>query len=502
MTLLAKAVALVAALAASAGGGSAPAGAGAHARAAAPPAVAQTARSDARAHRRRANVVFILTDDLSWNLVRFMPQVRAMQREGMTFTNYFATDSLCCPSRASIFTGQYPHNHGVVGNTAPTGGFVAFRRGGGQNRSFATRLRSRGYRTALMGKYFNEYAAHSRYVPPGWSDWQVPSGAYDGFGYVLGNNGHLAHFGRARRAYFTDVAHRMGVRFIRHAARRGKPFFLEIATFAPHKPYTPAPRDRHDFPGLIATRDAAFDATVSNAPSWLRHRRPLDASQMATLDRDFRRRAQSVQAVDDMIRGIRRLLKRRHMYRNTYLVFSSDNGYHMGQRRLMAGKMTAYDSDIRVPLVVVGPRVPRGTVNRAMASNIDLAPTFMHLGGIRAPSWVDGQSIVKLLHGRTPARWRDAVLVEHHHPPTPEGDPDAQTRRSGNPPSYEALRTKRELYVEYANGEREWYDLTSDPDELDNRYDELDFIDREYLHERLAELRRCRGADCRAAALG
>src|SRR3954469_12756975 len=120
----------------------------------------------------RPNVVFVLTDDLSWNLIQYMPNVQAMQRQGMTFTNYFVTDSLCCPSRASIFTGRYPHNHGVLTNTSPTGGFRAFRLGA-ESSTFATALQGGGYRTSMMGKYLNGYQAEYR-AAPGWSNWQVP----------------------------------------------------------------------------------------------------------------------------------------------------------------------------------------------------------------------------------------------------------------------------------------------------------------------------------------
>jgi N-acetylglucosamine-6-sulfatase len=447
----------------------------------------------------RPNVVFILTDDLSWNLTRFMPHVRQMQRDGMTFTNYFVTDSLCCPSRASIFTGRYPHNHGVLTNTPPTGGFSAFRRGA-ESQTFATQLQAAGYRTSMIGKYLNGYELHPRYVAPGWSNWQVPGGGYKGFNYVLNANGRVARFGRARRAYLTDVLRRRGIDFISRAARADGPFLLEIATIAPHRPSVPAPRDRYDFPGLQVPRDAAFDVTPADPPSWLRGRLPLSQDQLDALSREFRRRAQSVQAIDELVCQVRQLLRERGLDKNTYVVFSSDNGYHMGQRRLLAGKMTAYDTDVRVPLVVVGPGVRHGSATDALAENVDLAPTFMRFAHVRPPRSVDGQSLMPLLHGQAPDGWRDAVLIEHHHPESPNGDPDRQTMSSGNPPSYEALRTADELYVEYVTGEREWYELLSDPDQLDNRYDELDASQRTALHERLVALENCHGAGCIRAA--
>lgn len=445
------------------------------------------------------NIVFVLTDDLSWNLVQYMPNVQRMQRDGMTFTNYFVTDSLCCPSRASILTGRYPHNHHVLNNTWPNGGFAVFRRGGDQRQTFATGLQGGGYRTAMMGKYMNGYLAQNS-VPPGWSNWQVQENGYRGFNYWMSSNGRIAHLGRAVHSYLTDVLKRRGMAFISRATRANKPFMLEVATFAPHRPSTPAPRDRHDFPGLQAPHDVQFDVEPRNAPPWLQGRPPLPDLEKLALDTEFRKRAQSVQAVDEMIGQIRRLLVQKHIARNTYIVFSSDNGYHMGERRLFAGKMTAYDSDIRVPLIVVGPGVPPGSKMTELAENIDLAPTFMRLAHVKPPATVDGASLVPLLHGSVPPAWRDEVLIEHHHPTTPNGDPDRQAPSSGNPPSYEALRTAEFLYVEYADGEREFYDLRSDPNEMDNVYDGLDDASRQVLHERLAAIETCKGGGCREAA--
>src|SRR3954451_3729832 len=227
----------------------------------------------------RPNVVFILTDDLSWNLVRFMPHVRQMQRDGMTFTNYFVTDSLCCPSRASIFTGRYPHNHGVLTNTSPSGGFAAFHRGA-ESHTFGPALQARGYRTALMGKYLNGYQAQEGYVAPGWTDWQATGAGYRGFNYSLSANGRVGHFGRARRAYLTDVLRRRGKAFISSASVSSSPFLLEIATIAPHRPSVPAPRDSHDFRGLQVPRDPAFDVRPLQPPAWLRGRPPLAQDQI------------------------------------------------------------------------------------------------------------------------------------------------------------------------------------------------------------------------------
>jgi N-acetylglucosamine-6-sulfatase len=451
---------------------------------------------------RRPNIVFVLTDDLSWDLVRFMPEVRRLEGEGMTFTHYFVTDSLCCPSRASIFTGELPHDTGVRTNAPPSGGYPAFLRHGDETHTFARQLRGAGYRTAIMGKYLNGYRPADGPVRPGWTRSAVPGNGYPEFGYTMSVDGRDRHYGHRPRAYLTDVLARRGARFIRRSGRSGRPFALEVATFAPHKPATPAPRDRHALRGLGAPHGPAFDAHNRRAPRWLGNRPRLSPRMIARLDREYRRRARSVLAVDDLLRRLRRTLNRQGLSRDTEFVFSSDNGYHMGQHRLAAGKMTAFDSDIRVPLVVAGPGVPAGTRTAALAENIDLAPTFTALGGAPPPPGAEGRSLVPILRGEHPRRWRGAVLVEHTRPAPSPLDPDRQGYASGDPPSYEAIRTRRGIYVEYADGGREWYDHRTDPHELDNAYATLSPGRRARLHHALRAMARCHGADeCRRASL-
>ncbi|HEY2141724.1 MAG TPA: sulfatase [Solirubrobacteraceae bacterium] len=444
------------------------------------------------------NIVFVLTDDLAWNLVRYMPHVVRMEREGVTFGNYFVTDSLCCPSRASILSGRLPHNTRVFDNSPPEGGYSVFHERGEERATFATALQRVGYRTALMGKYLNGYQPAAggggrTSVPPGWSEWDVAGNGYPEYGYHLNSNGHLHRYGYRAKDYLTNVLAQKSVRFIDRSAASRRPFMLEVATFAPHSPFTPAPRDVNAFPGLRVPRTPAFGVTGVAEPSWLSHFTPLDAMQVGTLDRQFRKRAQAVQGVDRLIGRIEAELAAKGLARSTYIVFSSDNGLHMGEHRLLTGKLTAFDTDIRVPLIVTGPGVPAGRAIEQMAENIDLCPSFEQLAGARTSPEVDGRSLVALWHGRHVAGWRGAVLVEHHGRVTDTGDPDLPTRGSGNPPSYEAMRTPRGLYVEYGNGEREYYDLRSDPFELRNIAAELPLAQAERLHRMLLGMEECHG---------
>jgi arylsulfatase A-like enzyme len=301
----------------------------------------------------------------------------------------------------------------------------------------------------------------------------------------------------------TDVLTRRGVDFIGRAARRRRPFFLELASFAPHSPYVPAPRNADDFPGLTAPHPPSFDVLPSHAPLWLAAHRRLSARQIARIDQTFRRRAQSVEAVDRMIAQIEEALHAHGLSGNTYIVFSSDNGLHTGEYRLMPGKLTAFDTDIHVPLIVAGPGVPAGATTPAMAENIDLAPTFAAIGGATLSG--DGTSLMPLLsaQGQTeaqtqagtqpPADWRNAVLVEHRGSRLSVLDPDFQQSSSGSPTTYEAMRTRAFLYVEYADGEREFYDLRSDPFELRNVARRLTGSQRRLLHAQLTALSHCHG---------
>jgi arylsulfatase A-like enzyme len=452
---------------------------------------------------KRPNIVFVLTDDLSGNLVPYMPNVRAMMRRGATFTNYYVTDSLCCPSRASIFTGLYPHSTGVVTNSNPDGGLWNFNRLGNPDRTFAVALQEQGYKTALMGKYLNGYEPE---LPPakGWNDWAVAgNGGYGAYTYKLNVNGRIHRHGDRRRDYLTEVLSRYAKTYVTRAASADathQPFLLEIATFAPHSPFVAAPRDQGRFAHLRAPRSPAFDyGDRAGRPRWLDHQ-PLTRGAVALMDRWFRKRVRAVQAIDRMVGGLQRRIRARGLASDTYFVFSSDNGFHMGEHRLRPGKMTAFDTDIRVPLVIAGPGIRPGMRIDALAENIDLAPTFEELAGQTPSPEVEGRSLVPLLRGHTPPDWRRAVLVEHLGPDRDPSDPDFPRPKSGNPPSYKAMRSRNALYVEYTDGAREYYDTTLDPFQLRNAYTALSPEYRRTLHRQLKALSQCSGgAGCHRA---
>lgn len=453
----------------------------------------------------RPNIIFILTDDMATYDLAQMPKLnRLVVDQGATFTNFFVTNSLCCPSRSSILRGQYVHNHGIERNS---NGFQKFHSLGHEKSTVATWLHSAGYLTGFMGKYLNGYAdgIDQTYVPPGWDEWDSPvdNQGYREFSYVLNENHKLVKHGRAPADYLTDVIARKSVAFIRSAAEKKQPFFLHLAPFAPHVPATPAPRHADWFADVKAPRTASFNETdVSQKPAFIRAIPALNAKEIAELDELYRKRLRSLQAVDDLVEEIIAALTATGQLGNTYIVFSSDNGFHLGQHRLEAGKQTPYEEDIRVPLVVRGPGVPAKRALPYLAVETDLAPTFADWASAKTPDFVDGRSLAPLLTARAfpPDSWRRAILVEHSAGPEPfmlQVEKLLFTRSPGLT-SYQALRTSAYLYVEHASGERELYDLRVDVDELHNLAATADQRLIRRLSSWLGRLKRCKAFQCRS----
>ena len=461
----------------------------------------------------RPNVILIVTDDLDARLLEEhaadYPNLRELAAEGTTFENAFVTDSLCCPSRATILRGQYPHNHEIVGNWWPEGGSRKFRTLGDERSTVATWLQDAGYKTVLLGKYMNGY--HGTRVPLGWDNWYGIDGDYTS--NRLNENGHIVDYPPGQY-HLDDVLAEKATNYVRREKSGDPPFFMWVGTQAPHAPATPAPRYANAFPDASLPQPPSFDEeNVSDKPSWIRDNPPLSQEQISSMEGLYRKRLQSMLSVDDMVGELVKALKASGELDNTYIFFTSDNGWHAGEHRLTTGKWTAYEEDIRVPLIVRGPGVPEGQKRDQLVLNNDLAPTFAELGGARSPSFVDGRSLVPLLSDHPPpaADWRHAFLVEEgtevgwdaplSGDPTPEEGQRA-VRRDWGRPKLEAVRTDDYLFVEYATGEREYYNLKTDPYELDNRYESTDPDLIHRAEERLGALRGCAGATCRTTEGG
>lgn len=444
------------------------------------------------------NVVLVLADDIDWKLWREIPRLAGLQAEGTTFSNYVVSESLCCPSRSTIFRGQYVHNHRVVSNDLATGGgWPTFRDLGYPADCLPVWLQKAGVHTGLVGKFLNEFPqtpGEATYVAPGWDTFVVPASRatpYSGYDYTLDVNGAQIPYGSKPRDYIGDVLNGYAGTFL---AKAPSPFFLEVATFAPHLPAPVAPRHVGSHAGAKAPRDEAFNALVTNPPTWLAPVAKLDEGQIAVVDRLWQQRLESAESVADTVDQVRASLKASGHLDDTVIVVTSDNGFHAGSYGLARGKRTAFDTDTVVPLVMIGPGIAAGRTVDEMVSETDLAPTVTELLHANPPAWVDGRSLIPLLQGGS-SPWRTGVLTENIGVSEP-GDPDYQLLA---PHGFEALVTREWLYVQSGTDDVELYNRLRDPFELVNVAGSTPASVVAQLKAQLAALRTCAGASCRVA---
>jgi arylsulfatase A-like enzyme len=447
----------------------------------------------------KPNIVVIVTDDLDVGSLEYMPKLRAfMAGVGTSFSNSFTVAPVCCPSRATMLRGQYAHNHRVLTNGRGNNScFDDFRAAGLETSTVATWLQAAGYRTSLLGKYLNRYPVNrgvfdDSYVPPGWDHWfaifnaDFNSDAY--FQYFANYNKRLETYGKKAEEYSTDVLTNRAREFIKgNEAAGSKPFLLWIATTAPHANPVPAPRHENAHADKRAPRTPNFnEADLADKPRWYRDNLPLlTNSDVSDLDWLFRKRLETLQSVDDMVEKIIDALAESGTLGNSYLFFTSDNGFLSGNHRFPSGKEAPYEESIRVPLIVRGPGVPAGVSLSQQVSNLDLAPTFAELAHAQTPGFVDGRSLVPLLSGASPS-WRQDLLIEH------------QPVDSGGLPTWFALRNGREVFVDYqATNEEEYYDLEADPFQTESKHRAIDPQKKRELKARIGQLQGCAGASCR-----
>jgi N-acetylglucosamine-6-sulfatase len=425
----------------------------------------------------RPNVILILADDLDKSVFVRSTLDSPWTPKGISFTNAVVTTPLCCPSRASILRGQYAHNTGLWRNNngQPNGGAAYFRSQALDERTLATILRADGYKTWFGGKYLNGYAlagGSQGYVPPGWESWQ----AYLG-GAAAKVDGRATSF---LPQHYTDWLSERAETFIEDQRGSSQPFYMHIAPFDTHEPLTIPPRHSEAYLGQRAPRLPSFDeADVSDKPAYVRDESPASKRRTAEYDRLQVERMQSALTLEDLCTNVIEALERTGQLGDTYLIFTSDNGYHMGLHRLRASKGSPYVESHEVPFVVRGPGVPAGESFDRLVANIDIAPTVLDLAGVGAPSWMDGRSFRPFLDGTTPESWRTSLLIENM-----EG--------VGGRPAYSGVRHEGEVYVEYADGEKEFYDLRVDPYQLQNRAQDAP----QAMKDELAALEDCAGDGC------
>jgi N-acetylglucosamine-6-sulfatase len=458
----------------------------------------------------KPNIVLILTDDMAasdmrWDDARAMLYTKKLlANHGMTFTNAFASYSWCCPFRATMLLGQYAHNHEVFSNGPPYGGGPRFMARGHDKRTFAVWFQEAGITTGLVGKMLNHYLLKEFGTLPGWSYVAMVDNAHESYNYdLLTHDDGLLHYGNQPEDYLNDVLTRYAIEFLRQAAAAPEPFFLYVGTSNPHSPTIAAPRHLGLHKDAVLPRSPAFnEADRSDKPALIRSLPPLSNTQIAELTAEYRRRLDSLMAVDEMVRDIVETLEATGELDNTYIIFTSDNGFHLGEHGLIAGKNTAYTTDTRIPLIVRGPGIGAGVVSDTLIVNTDFAPTFADIIGVPIPSSVDGRSFLPLLMDQDVAWTRQSVLLERRVPEEQlfrqartAGIAMAEVERAGH---FNGLMTQEQLYVEYADtGERELYELAADPYQLNNVAKEAAPAFLAMLSGRVAELVDCAGAECR-----
>ncbi len=447
--------------------------------------VTQQEEAATEAPTDRPNIIFVLTDDLDYTSAQKMPQITSLLADqGTSFEEAFVSHSICCPARATFLTGLYDHNHNVLSNRPPDGGFETFVSEGHEENSIGVGLQGAGYRTAFFGKYLNGYPADDpTHVPPGWDEWYGKLDDQKLYDYSINENGEEVSYGNDEGDFFTDVLSRQATDFVGRAAPEDQPFFAYVAPTAPHGPSTPAERHKGAFSEEEPYRPPSYnEEDVSDKPSQIQNTESISEKEGSRIDNHYRERLESMLAVDEMVGSLVEELEVAGELDNTYIFFTSDNGYEQGEHRLQKGKNKVYEESSRVPLFVRGPGVRAGSKTQKLALNTDFAPTFADVAGTEFQA--DGRSLAPLLEGDEGApSWRTSVLLEKL--PTQQG--------------YQAVRTETHKYVEYNNGERELYDLEADPYELESLHESADPSLLEDLKARLEALKNCSEEGCREA---
>jgi arylsulfatase A-like enzyme len=447
------------------------------------------------------NIVVIMTDDQDdTGSVSTMPNTQSMLvAQGTRFTNSFADFPLCCPSRASFLTGQAAHNHGVLDNVPPDGGYSALLPT--EANTLPSWLKGVGYTTAHVGRYLNGYgtAAPATHVPPGWDEWFVPPGpqsAFLYFGYSVNDNGTLRSYGSSPADYQTDVLAGRAVEFITAQTGATQPFFLSIAPTAPHASHNsflpvPAPRHVGTFASHPLPAPPNFnELDLSDKPPFMQAKQPLSQPLIDLATNSFRLRREALLAVDDMVGNIVLALANTGKLDSTIIVFTSDNGFVHGEHRRPLGKGLIYEEEVRVPLLIRGPGVPKGEARAELVNNLDVVATMVEMAETVPGRTLDGRSFVGLL-SNSAEPWRTALLVQ-----------GINSGMSTDAARMQAVRTENFVYAEHrsATGQltaSELYDLGSDPYQLESQHSNPSYTTiRQTLANLLAPLKTCAGQDC------
>jgi arylsulfatase A-like enzyme len=539
---------------------------------------------------QKPNFVVIQTDDETLDQlyaainvggieVKSMPYTLSLiANHGETFSRYYVSYPLCCPSRVSLLTGRYAHNHNDRGNVPPNGGYTGFKARQAYTHNIATWLQGAGYRTIHIGKFLNGYGDEpfddGKDVPPGWSAWHSVLSAdthHYYYGYTLNDNGSIdGPFGDSgswetreygERDYFgcptitfegkpclyeTDVFNRIAAEELAGTPPE-QPFYMQVDYTAPHgdfrKPAGPEPAPRHynTFAGAPYPhgRSEGFnEGNVNDKPRFIREAPYLSPTDVHTYRVYYQKALESLRSVDEGVKLIVDELGALHRLRNTYIIFTSDNGFFFGEHRLTGGKFLAYEPSTHLPLLIRGPGIKPKTTTGELAANIDIAPTVLELAGVKADKSIDGRSLVPFLrestlrtrrpilfesfvetndveeNGGGPAaapasvaagktgggasvNARPAWLNRRDHRNKRQWDQSAKASIVAPPKDYEGIRLGPYKYIEWPDGEKELYDINKDPFELNNIVRVPNYFPiRAFLHAQLIRLEACVGRHC------
>src|SRR5262245_207007 len=350
------------------------------------------------------NVLVIMTDDQTVDDMRVLPKTRALlAAEGTTFSNSFVAYPLCCPSRSTFLTGQYAHNHGVLANGGANGGYQRL----DHSNTLPVWLQEAGYYTAHLGKYLNNYGVDSPEAPPGWSRWfgLIDPSTYELYGYTVSDDGVPVTHGNRAADYQTDVLAEEAERILRSRAGESQPFFVTVAPIAPHleridgKQVAPRPAPRYDdrfAAEPLPVKPSFNEADVGDKPPHIRKLPALSAAKATRETAIYRARLASLLAVDDLVERLVKALADTGQLERTVIVFTSDNGFLLGEHRILDQKYYPYEESIRVPLIIRGSGFPAGATAAQLVSNVDLAPTIITSTGAKPGRVMDGRPLLPL----------------------------------------------------------------------------------------------------------
>ncbi|HWP32981.1 MAG TPA: sulfatase [Solirubrobacterales bacterium] len=484
--------------------------------------------------------------------------LRLIAKRGMTFNRYYVSYPLCCPSRVSLLTGRYAHNSGVKGNVQPNGGYFGFSFRAANSHNLAVWLQNAGYRTIHIGKFLNGYGdepySSGAEMPPGWSAWHSVLKADTNhyfYGYSLNNNSEIggpygdsgswetreygvrddvgcpfAPLNGLPCYYETDVLTNIAAQELRGTSPE-QPFYLQLDYTAPHGDFRkpagpePAPRNYGWFEGAPYPHDRSQgfnEGSVNDKPRFIREAPYLSLSDIHTYRVYYDKALESLRAIDDGVREIVNTLGSLHRLRNTYVIFTSDNGFFFGEHRLLGGKFLSYEPSTHLPLLIRGPHIRRNTQSNEIVGNTDIAPTVLELAGAEADKSVDGRSLVPFFHEPDLTTLRPFLFESFVETSDVEAQGTISKARlrsrseSGKggatasllapPKDYEGILLGPYKYIAWPDGEKELYDLEKDPYELNNIVRIPNYFPvRNFLHrELLNRLEDCVGRTCREEA--